>query len=387
MAVVSAKAPLTWSAPPETVALPPAPPPCDSQVPLCPAGGQRRAAGELRADGRVQGHLAVAGLGDVGVGVRGAGAEVGGGGVGEIEDVRRRSEAPGVIGPERVAVRVGDGAGNGDVVDGVRVEVGVGVEGRRVARVGHRRRDVGARALFAQADGRGVDRGRIHRLAELRRDVRVGGDPGRVREREPADDRRRRGVGAGVVARRHLAQGRGRALVGRAQVGAVLQVARIAGDVAAVGGDRGERAPAPVRGRRVAGADAEDDRGPGGGVGDPRQRAPVGALAGVEDPGGEAAGARIGAHVQPIDRDVGATGVEVAGGRAHLGGAEVRRVGDDEAAVDVVADLARVPLDPVVVRGADQRAWKLRVLLGSADVRAGIDAAVAPDAEERPGAR
>ena len=34
MAEVSAKAPLTWSAPPVTVALPPAPPPCDSQVPL-----------------------------------------------------------------------------------------------------------------------------------------------------------------------------------------------------------------------------------------------------------------------------------------------------------------------------------------------------------------
>ena len=39
MAVVLAKAPSTWSEPPERVAVPPEPPPCDSQVPLShPAG-------------------------------------------------------------------------------------------------------------------------------------------------------------------------------------------------------------------------------------------------------------------------------------------------------------------------------------------------------------
>ena len=49
------------------------------------------------------------------------------------------------------------------------------------------------------------------------------------------------------------------------------------------------------------------------GVGGPRQRSPVGALAGVEDARGEAPRARIGAHVQPVDRDLGAAAVEVAG--------------------------------------------------------------------------
>ena len=34
---------------------------------------------------------------------------------------------------------------------------------------------------------------------------------------------------------------------------------------------------------------------------------------------------------------------------------KLRRVGGDEVAVDEVADLGRVPLDPVAVRGADQR--------------------------------
>ena len=50
-----------------------------------------------------------------------------------------------------------------------------------------------------------------------------------------------------------------------------------------------------------------------------------------------------------------APGVEVAGGRAHRG-REGGGLGGHQAAVDVVADLVRRPLDPVAVLGTDQRA-------------------------------
>ena len=44
---------------------------------------------------------------------------------------------------------------------------------------------------------------------------------------------------------------------------------------------------------------------PRGGLGVQPSGAPVGLLAGVEDPRVEAARARIGAHPQPVDRDLG----------------------------------------------------------------------------------
>ena len=86
----------------------------------------------------------------------------------------------------------------------------------------------------------------------------------------------------------------------------------------------------------------------------PAQGAPVRGLAGVEDPGVERPGSRVGAHPQPVHRELRAAGGEVAGERAHLGGAEVGGVCRDRGrvAVHVVADLRRVPLDPVEVRRA-----------------------------------
>ena len=193
--------------------------------------GRQRAARELRPLGRLQGHLAVVGLGDVGVGARRAGAEVGDGGVDEAE--ARGGEAPGVVRPELVPIGVRDGARHRDVVDRARIQVGVRIDRRRVPRVAHARRHVAAGPLLSQPNGRAVDRRRVHRLAELDVHVGVAWDVGGVRRRRPLRDCRRRRVGPRRVGDRDVARGWASGSDRGSRLGLVLDVAGVAGDVAA----------------------------------------------------------------------------------------------------------------------------------------------------------
>ena len=102
----------------------------------------------------------------------------------------------------------------------------------------------------------------------------------------------------------------------------------------------------------LPGAHADRDAGARRGVLIPGDRAPVDRLAGVEDARGERARGRVGAHVQPVDRERRAAGVEVAGGDVQVRG-EPPEFGVHQGPVDEVFDLARFPLDAVAMRGAD----------------------------------
>ena len=121
---------------------------------------------------------------------------------------------------------------------------------------------------------------------------------------------------------------------------------------------------------------------PDGRVGVPGEVAPLDRLAGVDHARGERARVRVGRHPQPVDRQRGTAGVELAGERAELGRAKAVVVGRDERAVHVVPDVRGTPLDPVAVRRADQARRQLG--LDAARVRAGVDVAVVLDAEHQP---
>ena len=248
-----------------------------------PAGGHARPTRELLPLGGLQGHLAVVGLGDVGVRVRRAGAEIGDRRIDQVLDWGTGGEAPGVVGAELVAALVRDRSGDGDRVDAVRVEVRARVEGRGVARVADRGRDVRSGSLLAKADARPVDRRRVHRLAELDLHVAAWVDTGGVGRRGSAADSRCGRVRAGRVSDRNIAQHRRPGRVSAVQLGAVLDVAGVARDVVTARGDRGEGAPGAVGRRGVAGADAERDPGAGRCGGVPGERTPVGCLTRVED--------------------------------------------------------------------------------------------------------
>ena len=136
--VVFARAPLTVSAPPETLTSP--------GVPglLLPAARKRRAR-ELGLNRRLQDHLAAAHVRDRGVAAGSARAEVGDGRVDEAG--RRGREAPAVVCAQFVPRRVRDRSRNRDLVGRARRERRVRVESCRRARGSDRRRDVSARAL------------------------------------------------------------------------------------------------------------------------------------------------------------------------------------------------------------------------------------------------
>ena len=222
---------------------------------------------------------------------------------------RRRADWPSPATVDRAVGGLGDGG------DRLRAAVDVGVVGEHVDRVR-------ARVL---GDGGGV----------------VDGDrwdiPG------PVD--------------RDLAQGRRQVRVSRAEHRAVLHVAGVPRDVAAAGRDRGEGAPAPVRGgvspvrtliatpvpRGVAASQ----------VSAPQLALWPGPASKTRDSKVPEAGYGL-IRIQSTESRDGAVG-EVAGDRAQ-GGAEGPAVGGrpGSCAVDEEADLGRVPFDPIEVGRPDE---------------------------------
>ena len=212
----------------------------DVQVPAGDRGGaagrpgrarpaaRQRSAIELGPLGRLQDHLAVVGLRDIGVGAGHSRTKVGTGGVDQREPGGR--ERPRVVGTERIAARVLDRARDRGLVGGGGQQVCVRVERRRVPGVADGRRYVAASALSAQTDAGGINRCRVQRLTEDGFHVGGSRDARRAPRRRPLDDGRCDRVTAGAVARAHLVEAGGQPLVARAERGAVLQVTRAASD-------------------------------------------------------------------------------------------------------------------------------------------------------------
>src|SRR5205823_7560602 len=160
---------------------------------------------------------------------------------------------------------------------------------------------------------------------------------------------------AGAEVHGHVAEHGGLVRVGRRQVGPVLQVARGLADGGAGAGQRRVGGPRAVRGRRVAGTEADGERGRGGRVAGPRGRVPA-------DRGARVKGARlergrrvVRGHLQPVHGQGRTAGAEVAHDRAH-GAGDRRDVRGDQVAVDEVIDGGRIPVDAEEVRGPEPAA-------------------------------